>query len=605
MGGFLIVSKVENLEAYQQLSNEYQLAYELNDFFDPSVLGDEVKRQEIISTYKKYGIPEGSTMHGAFFDIVIFSYDEQIRNVSKMRMKQSMEIARELGVKGVIFHTNWNLLLNGEVYNNHAVELICEYVEELLIEYSEIDIYLENMFDDGPDILCRISEQLSRYHNYGVCFDYAHAIISKTDINYWLECLGPYMKHVHINDNDLQNDLHLAIGEGEINWDCFVKNYIKYFSECSVLIETTNPENQKKSLEYLKERFGFFETDKLLKIKGECTMKSNYSLNAEELLEKIFYYMNALLDTRDFDAAVLLLTELGRTLVGSERASFWYWDRKKKQYWTLAALGSDRIIVEEGSGIVGVSISQNETVVINNPYEDPRFNQNVDKETGFVTKSILCMPVTNENGDVIGAYQAINKIDENGDSNFDDQDVKRLVLAAAYCGKTLESHILRSESQIDPLTGLKNRRGFDEYYEKVTKSLLELQPVYDIMCDIDHFKKVNDTYGHNAGDAVLVYVADILKSYVANQGEVIRWGGEEFVILLNDLTGEEAISLAESIRQKVERSICSFGTDDIKVTMSFGVDQMMKESSPEENVKRVDAKLYRAKETGRNRVISD
>ena len=119
--------------------------------------------------------------------------------------------------------------------------------------------------------------------------------------------------------------------------------------------------------------------------------------------------MNEMVDTKDFASTILLLTELGRTLANSERASFWYWDKAKKQYWTLVALDSPRIVVPEGSGIVGASISGNETILINNPYEDPRFNPEVDRETGYQTRSILCIPVTNSRGEVIGAYQAINK----------------------------------------------------------------------------------------------------------------------------------------------------------------------------------------------------
>ena len=137
--------------------------------------------------------------------------------------------------------------------------------------------------------------------------------------------------------------------------------------------------------------------------------------------------MNLLVVEKDFYNSILLLTDLGRTLVNAERASFWYRDVRKKQYWTLAALDSERITVQEGSGIVGASIENNETILINNPYEDERFNSEVDKETGFVTKSILCVPVTNGCGEVIGAYQAINKIGEDEESKFDSQDIKRLV----------------------------------------------------------------------------------------------------------------------------------------------------------------------------------
>ena len=327
-------------------------------------------------------------------------------------------------------------------------------------------------------------------------------------------------------------------------------------------------------------------------------------LTAEEMLEQIFSYMSLLLKEKDFNKSILILTDLGRSLVNAERASFWYRDVDKKQYWTLAALGTDRIIVDKGTGIVGVSIENNTTLRINNPYNDPRFNSEVDKKTGYITKSILCVPVTGDNGEVIGAYQVINKMSDSGDIGFSEQDVNRLAMAAAYCGKLLETHILREQNQIDQLTGLKNRRGFNCFYEDTVKSDSSRSI---IICDIDFFKKVNDTYGHNVGDAVLVNVADIMKNsvreIVGDKGEVFRWGGEEFIILLSDYSLEQAKDFAEIIRSRVEASECYAEKYIVKITMSFGVAAINEKEMITANVKVADDNLYLAKQQGRNRVI--
>ncbi len=323
-------------------------------------------------------------------------------------------------------------------------------------------------------------------------------------------------------------------------------------------------------------------------------------LSADELLEKIFYYMNCLVVEKDFNKSILLLTDLGQVLVNAERASFWYRDVRKKQYWTLFAVGENRITVPCGKGIVGASIENNEVILIPEAYSDSRFNQQTDKETGYVTKSILCMPVTNSKGEVIGAYQAINK---NDNEIFDDQDVKRLSLAAAFCGKILEAQLLKEESQIDQLTGLKNRRGFWEMYDVDIKEALKDTRSSIIMCDIDFFKKVNDTYGHNVGDAVLVYVADLMGRKLGNSGSVFRWGGEEFVMLIPGYAKEEAMELAESLRKAVEESQCHSEGHDVKVTMSFGVKELEYGRLSTEMIKEADDNLYRAKKNGRNRVV--
>ena len=303
-------------------------------------------------------------------------------------------------------------------------------------------------------------------------------------------------------------------------------------------------------------------------------MEQQITYSAEQMLEDIFLYMSQLVDEKDFSKVVSLLTDLGRVLAHSERASFWYWDAKHKQYWTLAAVGSDKITVPE-----------------------------VDKQTGFVTKSILCMPVTNAKGKVIGAYQAINKLNADGTAGtFDEKDKKHLTLAAVYCGKTLESYLLDTEIRIDPLTGLTNRRGFYEFYEE-TVSDPQNGTASIIMCDIDFFKKVNDTYGHNAGDAVLQRIAAVLQEHVASEDEAVRWGGEEFILMCMDCPLVKAQEIAEHIREIVEHMSIEFEEHHIAVTMSFGVYQLDGDQTMDQNVKQADERLYQAKTTGRNRVV--
>lgn len=332
-------------------------------------------------------------------------------------------------------------------------------------------------------------------------------------------------------------------------------------------------------------------------------MEQQITYSAEQMLEDIFLYMSQLVDEKDFSKVVSLLTDLGRVLAHSERASFWYWDAKHKQYWTLAAVGSDKITVPEGSGIIDASIQNKETIVINDPYQDERFNPAVDKQTGFVTKSILCMPVTNAKGKVIGAYQAINKLNADGTAGtFDEKDKKHLTLAAVYCGKTLESYLLDTEIRIDPLTGLTNRRGFYEFYEE-TVSDPQNGTASIIMCDIDFFKKVNDTYGHNAGDAVLQRIAVVLQEHVASEDEAVRWGGEEFILMCMDCPLVKAQEIAEHIREIVEHMSIEFEEHHIAVTMSFGVYQLDGDQTMDQNVKQADERLYQAKTTGRNRVV--
>lgn len=251
MNNFLVVSLEKTLEEHVKLARDYNVALEINDFYDPDVLDNPGRIEEIINRYKHIGIPAGSTMHGAFFDVILHSRDSFVRNNSRLRMKQSLDIAVKLGVNAVVFHTNYNPEIIGEDYECCVIERNAEYLKELLEAYPSINIYLENMFDDSPRILLEISKRLSNYKNYAICFDYGHALIYGDDICYWVKEIAPFVRHLHINDNDLKKDLHKAIGTGAVNWNQFASFYHQFFLDCSVLVENYDYRDQKISLDFL------------------------------------------------------------------------------------------------------------------------------------------------------------------------------------------------------------------------------------------------------------------------------------------------------------------------------------------------------------------
>ena len=252
MGRFMIVSRLKKLQEYIEIAKEYDVSFEINDFYEPEILDDEDRQRAVIEAYHKNGIPAESTLHGAFCDIVVFSHDERIREISKMRMEQSIQFAKALGLQGVIFHTNYNPDIKTEEYTKHFIDVTADYLTTLLERNPDINIFIENMFDKTPYALKELSQRLDKYENYGVCLDWSHGILYGSGIREWVECLKPYVKHIHINDNDFESDLHLPVGSGKIDWNQFWEYYNTYFSHCSVLIETNEPDNQRKSLEFIK-----------------------------------------------------------------------------------------------------------------------------------------------------------------------------------------------------------------------------------------------------------------------------------------------------------------------------------------------------------------
>ena len=180
--------------------------------------------------------------------------------------------------------------------------------------------------------------------------------------------------------------------------------------------------------------------------------------------------------------------------------------------------------------------------------------------------------------------------------------VKTLSVALNNC---LNIKRLESDAALDPLTGCYNRREFDRLIEHhIGGAQRHGKALSLIMFDVDHFKSVNDTFGHSAGDAVLAQIADTVRSTIRQEDYLIRYGGEEFVAVLPDTESIRAVELAGRLRRILEdRDICLPDGGVIRKTASFGVACYQKGWSAERFVKEADHLMYQAKALGRNRVM--
>lgn len=160
---------------------------------------------------------------------------------------------------------------------------------------------------------------------------------------------------------------------------------------------------------------------------------------------------------------------------------------------------------------------------------------------------------------------------------------------------------LESLATIDPLTGLRNRNDLSKNLDHMIEIADRYEePISMILLDFDHFKEVNDKYGHDGGDRVLKSVATLFPSVLRSSDLAIRWGGEEFLIVLTQTTLEGARQVAERLRASIEKNhIEGVGT----VTASFGVSSHLRYEAQESWFKKADLSLYRAKQNGRNRVV--
>lgn len=244
------------------LAVEYGCAFEYNDFYIAEVMDDPEKQAEVIADYGRYRTDfSGDTMHGAFLDVTIHSDDPLIRDASMLRVRQSMEIAESMGLKGVVFHTGRLAGFRASQYLKNWRDRNVNFFTEIALQYPKQQIFIENMFDEAPDILAGLAEQMQGIKNFGICLDYAHAVLSGCPGREWIETLTPYIRHIHINDNDLKNDLHLAVGAGQVDWQEFDELIRQYRIEAPVLVEVNGYEAQKESLEYMKQ-YGIYPMEK-------------------------------------------------------------------------------------------------------------------------------------------------------------------------------------------------------------------------------------------------------------------------------------------------------------------------------------------------------
>lgn len=204
---------------------------------------------------------------------------------------------------------------------------------------------------------------------------------------------------------------------------------------------------------------------------------------------------------------------------------------------------------------------------------------------------------TTGEGDSAASYRIdLRRVEETGHT----------ILSLSEVTKVMEERrAFERRATRDELTGLRNRYGFNrEVVERMIESLEKGRSLSLILADLDHFKSINDRYGHLVGDEALTDFAHFLRREAPDESTVARWGGEEFVVLLPGKSIEEALEIAERIRQKMHTE--RFASPGLSMTASFGVArQHSLEETPTTLLKRADSALYRAKESGRDRVATE
>lgn len=492
-------------EKWAVIAEELNAAFEYDDFFMPSLIDDPAEYRRAIDAYKSLDRDRSDdTLHGVFFDIVLNSMDKTIRETSIERMHLSMDTAMELGCKAVIFHTNYITGFKSAAYRDKWVSDNAEFYRGMLAEYPNIDIYVENMYDDTPELLKRLAEELKNEKHFGVCLDIAHAYLWELPIKDWIDELSPYIRHIHANDNHKDEDAHLPIGSGTIDWAML--NYRKLIvNKPSLLIEVSSEEKLRKSYNYLirnnlypyhmRNRIDIRITEdmeRILELGLELTAQKDYAL----LLEKI---ISEAMEISVCDAGTLYILK-------DDRLEFMI--LRNHTMGVYKGGNGEPIdmppVKMEQKYVCAYAAIRHETVNVEDVYTDERFDfkgpREYDRITGYRTRSMLVVPLEDHEGKIIGVLQLINALDSDGKvCSFNDNNefITRSLASQAAVSlsnmlmirelrELLNSFVMSMTTAIDARTPYNANHTIHvaEYCEKFCDFLIGLQDSGEISLDL-------------------------------------------------------------------------------------------------------------------------
>lgn len=261
--------------------------------------------------------------------------------------------------------------------------------------------------------------------------------------------------------------------------------------------------------------------------------------------------------------------------------------------------------LKPGEGLAGWVAREGRACLVEDAAADPRFAAHVDGATGFATRTILCVPLTSK-GKVLGVIELLNK---QGGGAFDDRDRTVVSILADYAAIAIENARLYQRAEelavTDDVTGIHNSRYFHQILEReLQRARRYARPLSVLFIDLDQFKAVNDTHGHQRGSQVLREVAQLLKASIRSVDLIARYGGDEFIVVLPDTDAATAAQLGERLRATVARTelLASEGLR-LRLTASFGVAAHPDHAPTKEELVRIaDQAMYQAKGRGGNAV---
>ncbi|MCG8422661.1 MAG: sensor domain-containing diguanylate cyclase [Proteobacteria bacterium] len=329
----------------------------------------------------------------------------------------------------------------------------------------------------------------------------------------------------------------------------------------------------------------------------------------ERLLQVLFEIGKAIGSDHDLSVLLARISELVCSLVDADACSIMLLDMEGNRLLTAAAHGlrperMHQISFRVGQGVAGWVVQHGEPALIDDVSTDSRYARLPGSRRALdrTTEAMICVPL------VVGGWRiGVMTATSQAVGAFSRSDIDLLGFIAQTIALDIENVRLRRISVTDPLTGAYNREFLHQRLPaELVAAVQRGWPLSVAMVDVDHFKRVNDCFGHNVGDRVLAGVARQLRSAIRTDDMLVRYGGEEFLAVLPKADCHRAWEIGERMRVKLESQPLDAGNRLIGVRISVGIAQHRVSAGQSEEpsmlIRRADTALYLAKERGRNRV---
>lgn len=355
-------------------------------------------------------------------------------------------------------------------------------------------------------------------------------------------------------------------------------------------------------------------TDDDLKLLNSIASQAAIAIYNTELYEKseqkvrelttLYEVSRAIASTLNLENVLNLAMKMINQLMNTKRCSILILDREGKEINARVSQGLPEEVIREikiddSESVLNFVLRTKQPILIKNLEDDMFFK--TTSSGRYSTKSFMSVPL-NIKEQVIGVINVTDKVDG---TPFTDDDLKLLVTLANQIASDVENARLYEMAVTDGLTEIFNHKYFQQHLEKdIERAKRYREDVSLLMIDIDHFKRCNDTHGHQEGNKILKKVTAILKKSIREVDLLARYGGEEFAIILPCTPKNGAHEIAQRMRELVESTEFILNDRHVTITISVGVSTFPEDAGLQfELIKRADMALYHAKRTGRNRVV--